>query len=267
MNTKTDKEKAKAYDKVREKIAIRFGSNVADEIFSEFEESEDERIRKALLNEFIHLQSKGYKFAGLEGEEIVTWLEKQGEQKLYVNDNAKEMFIEALERVEEQNNKGYKLTDCDKNSWWEDFKAYTSCIIEQKPAKKVESKFKVGDWIANDYCAGKIIALTDDAYLLDSGQGIPFSCKHNAHLWTIEDAQDGDILAFDNNTIVMFKDLYNATTFHSYCHIEDGLFDVSKDEMPDWWEGEGFHPATKEQCDFLFAKMKEAGYEWNAEKI
>lgn len=35
---------------------------------------------------------------------------KQGEQKLlYVNDNAKEMFIKALECVEEQNNKGYKL--------------------------------------------------------------------------------------------------------------------------------------------------------------
>jgi len=58
---------------------------------------------------------------------------KRGEQKLNVNDNAKEMFIKALERVEEQNAKGYKLTDCDKNSWWEDFKAYTSCIVEQKP--------------------------------------------------------------------------------------------------------------------------------------
>lgn len=30
--------------------------------------------------------------------------------------------------------------------------------------------------------------------------------------------------------------------------------------MPDWWEGEGFKPATKEQCDLLFSKMKEAGY-------
>lgn len=66
---------------------------------------------------------------------------KQGEQKLlYVNDNAKEMFIKALERVEEQNKKGYKLTDCDKNSWWEDFKAYTSCIIEQKPAWSEEDE-------------------------------------------------------------------------------------------------------------------------------
>ena len=47
----------------------------------DLKESEEEKIRKVLLNEFIHLQSKGYKFAGLEGEEIIAWLEKQGEQK------------------------------------------------------------------------------------------------------------------------------------------------------------------------------------------
>ena len=44
------------------------------------------------------------------------------------------MFIKALERVEELNNKGYKLTDVDKNSWWKDFKVY-SCCIEQKPVE------------------------------------------------------------------------------------------------------------------------------------
>lgn len=42
----TQEEKAKAYDEVREKIALRFGSNVAEEIFSEFEMNEDDRIRK-----------------------------------------------------------------------------------------------------------------------------------------------------------------------------------------------------------------------------
>lgn len=53
--------------------------------------------------------------------------------RVFTNDNnAKEMFIKALERVEEENAKGYKLTDCDKNSWWEDFKTYTSCTIGQK---------------------------------------------------------------------------------------------------------------------------------------
>ena len=27
-----------------------------------------------------------------------------------------------------------------------------------------------------------------------------------------------------------------------------------------------FQPSTKEQCELLFAKMKEAGYEWDADK-
>ena len=98
-------------------------------------ESEDERIRKLLIEAVIQvLQDQYCSNRGVSKEKVVAWLEEQGEKKLYVNDNAKEMFIKALERVEEQNNKGYKLTDCDKNSWWEDFKAYTSCTIEQKPA-------------------------------------------------------------------------------------------------------------------------------------
>ena len=52
----------------------------AEHYFPELKESEDERVRKALLSEFISLQSKGYKFAGLEGEDIINWLEKPGEQ-------------------------------------------------------------------------------------------------------------------------------------------------------------------------------------------
>lgn len=41
------------------------------------------------------------------------------------NSVAKEMFMKALERAVEQTKKGYELTDCDKHSWWEDFKAYS----------------------------------------------------------------------------------------------------------------------------------------------
>lgn len=60
--------------------------------------------------------------------------------------NAKRMFIKALERVEELKDEGYKLTDCDKNSWWEDFKTYTSCIDGCKPAEKAEPKFHESDF-------------------------------------------------------------------------------------------------------------------------
>lgn len=90
------------------------------------------------------------------------------------------------------------------------------------------------------------------------------SCESESYLWTIQDAKDGDILAFDDNTIVIFKDLYNKTTFHTYCHIEDGVFSVSKFDCPDWWDIK-FKPATKEQSDFLFQKIKEAGYKWDEE--
>ena len=100
---------------------------------------------------------------------------KQGEQKLlYVNDNAKEMFIKALERVEEQNKKGYKLTDCDKNSWWEDFKAYTSCIIEHKPAlsekdnEHVNSLLKRLDGLCRKEFTTTRFAINDDENWLKS---------------------------------------------------------------------------------------------------
>lgn len=147
----------------------------AAKYFSELAESEDERIRRGLINGFNFYGEQEYwgtdKFQ-LKVKDIIAYLEKQGEPNPYSgvsfkynghtwgmcardngveilidghlkgrvftnNDsNAKEMFIKALERVEEQKSKGYKLTDCDKNSWWEDFKAYTSDAIEQKPQGK-----------------------------------------------------------------------------------------------------------------------------------
>ena len=137
-------------------------------MFSELKESEDERIRKEIIE---HLRLEIEPECTLsedEGKRWIAWLEKQGEPNPYSgtsfkynghtwgmcardngveilidgqlkgrvfteDTNAKDMFIKALERVEEENSRGNKLTDCDKNSWWEDFKAYTSCIIKQSP--------------------------------------------------------------------------------------------------------------------------------------
>jgi hypothetical protein len=124
------------------------------DFFPELKESEDERIRKGLIEFFKDWSKTRSHCWSIYIPDILAWLEKQGEQKLYVNDNAKEMFIKALERVEEQNAKGYKLTDCDKNSWWEDFKEYTTseqilansaktCKDEQKSAWSEEDSARL----------------------------------------------------------------------------------------------------------------------------
>ena len=137
--------------------------------------------------------------------------------------------------------------------------------------KLIGPNFHEGDWIAcEELNTAKILSINMDRYeveFIDGNKGFPHIdyIDRNFHLWTIQDAKDGDILAFNDETIVIFKDLYNKTSFHSYCHIEEGIFTISKKDMPDWWEGKGFYPATEEQRTFLFRKIKEAGYKWNAE--
>ena len=255
-------EKAKAYDEVIDKVAhfikkhvglgcmIHPNSSEAKELFNIFpilKESEDERIIESLL-EYLHTLPNHYAHSGVCAPEWIAWLEKQEEKNLAFDFKAKNWYVSKVDG---------KIHDMTYN-----------------PSDEIEQKFKVGDWVVCEVTGSvyqiknciEILRNHEYWYGLTNGDYIGSDEVIHYHLWTLEDAKDGDVLYFSDETIVIFKDLYNATTFHSYCHIEDGLFDVSKDEMPDWWEGKGFRPATKEQCDLLFQKMKEAGYEWDAKK-
>ena len=171
---------------------------------------------------------------------------------------------------------------------------YKFCgIAESRPAKGTlkelvdnikKPKFNIGDWIANDYCAGKIIELTDDAYLLDSGQGIPFSCEHNAHLWTINDARDGDILAASIHhweiggnieefpvrvpTIFIYRETKTDNkNIHAYVSLFDNTtLDIYKSMYyKDDFGIKDVHPATKEQKELILNKIQESGWSWNPE--
>ena len=204
------------------------------------EESEDEKIRMALIHYFSHPENTSFEYwEAIPKSEAIAWLEKQGEMK-------------SKKEVDNLHNYLYG---------------------ERKSVDKVEPKFKVGDFIVNDYCKGKVIELTDDSYLLDTGQGIPFSYEHNAHLWTIQDAKDGDVLfGSEWGVILMFRGIGNTEwddviDYHCYydCHRE--CFIVQEDV--EYWgntKNNQLKPATKEQRDLLFQKMKEAGYEWDDEK-
>ena len=143
----------------------------------------------------------------------------------------------------------------------------------KKPIDKVEPTFKVGYWIVNNNTKNVfLIKSINNGYctLEDIKGNIISPClppsENESHIWTIKDAKDGDVLYFNDNNVVIFKNLYCCSTFHSYCHIADGIFDISKDDMPDWWECEGFQPATKEQRELLFQKIRKAGYEWDENK-
>ena len=140
--------------------------------------------------------------------------------------------------------------------------------FEEKPANKVEPKFKVGDWIIdNKNRVGIIVRILDEHYIISfDGREVQIPFEWEGKLlrkWSIQDAKDGDVLASDNS-IFIFQEEYIAEKPIAYCGLMNGHFLVDGENA--CWTNERYYPATKEQRDALFAKMKEAGYEWDAEK-
>lgn len=144
-------------------------------------------------------------------------------------------------------------------------------LVKQKSSDKVASKFKAGDWVVTS--SGKVnqvIAVDEDGdgFTLDDGTYFSGSWKDMYDFWTIEDAKAGDIIATPNQNIFVFLKIYDATVY-DYCGVYFGKFQdesaavngTMATELPS-----DFAPATKEQRAYLFAKMFEAGYGWDAEK-
>ena len=149
---------------------------------------------------------------------------------------------------------------------------------EQQYTDKIEPRFKVGDWVANKFGdSWHIDSLDKKNYQVSDGKGnhnyFPISKQDEMHLWTIQDAKDGDFLCCKSGWMCIFKSLNNYTnTFSSYCFMDSdkcffnsgGECHTLDKEFINAYNGE-IHPATKEQRDLLFQKIKEAGYKWNAE--
>lgn len=287
---KTVEEKAKAYDKVREKIAVRFGTNVAEEIFSEFEESEDERIRQKFIK-LVKMSSEvgGFALHKWEADEMLAWLEEQGKQKSIINVPTRDVILS----IWDLGNEWKELTngsisteygtqlDYIQNHWQESEYYLRAKQGEQKPSDKVEPKFKLfkpGDWITNGACTIQITSVNDIFYFHDNDciGGDIESIDKKYHLWTINDAKPGDILIdswkeLKYPIIFILKDfknvdhgLYKPSDYHSFCYLKAN--DTHIFCVEGWHHKNNIQPATKEQRDLLFHKMREAGYEWDAEK-
>lgn len=218
---------------------------------------QNERIRKALLKMVRDTpNAECEKIYNVSKEDTIAWLENQGKIAAAYEDRLDRCACECF-------NKGYKTAiEHQKEKQGE------------KSDNNVKPKFKVGDWIVSDYDNVVYIDfITEKNYHLQLKNGyhevmsINYVDK-NWHLWTIQDAKDGDVLAsnlergYDSPFIAIYKER-GLDFFNSYCFIGlDGKFykgDTGHDII-------GIHPSTKEQRNLLFQKMKESGYEWDAEK-
>lgn len=140
----------------------------------------------------------------------------------------------------------------------------------------VEPMFKIGDFIkhnkANIIC--KVISVNSGSYYVENietnGRIELFNAEQNFHLWNIQDAKDGDVLVCESGErtlecLFIFK-LIADREVHEYCSHRtiDKHFSL-KDSFLGYVDNV-YHPATKEQRDLLFQKMKESGYKWDSKK-
>lgn len=262
----TQEEKAKAYDEAIEKARIwkdksgmpKDKQGILDDIFPELAESEDERIRKEIIDYLIEHDVNGY-LLHADCEKWVDWLEKQGD---------KDKLIQELGEYK------VKYTQ-------EALSQYLEKQGGQNQPDKVEPKFKVGDWTINGINT-TIMQIIDnkDFYESIGIDGQRRTDKHNYvernfRLWSIKDAKDGDVLVdicddFVNPLIFILKKFEHKdfgfaklSDYSSYCYLT--MSDNQKFKEGSYHHMNDIYPASKEQRDLLFKKMKESGYEWDAD--
>jgi len=281
------------------KDAIDMGDNIrakqCEIIFPTLKESENERIRKALISILKSDFEKDTTIYDISVGDIIAWLEKQGhtdsiiekakteKQRVIISETDGDANIDWDTRSLEDTKRllecglQYINRELEKQGEQEEPQVYETeygeviTYSESEGYKVIEPKFKVGDWITDGKSVLHITKYEDDyGYELKTIDGEVFHfispdlVKANYHLWTIKDAKKGDVLAVEN-MIFVYKTIL-ASHIVSYCKLFNNKFEFFTDVRTCCEGNSNVHPATKEQRDLLFTKMKEASYEWDAEK-
>ena len=146
-----------------------------------------------------------------------------------------------------------------------------------------EPKFRLGDWITDDN--GNSYYILNNSYnIFTLGDGylaeryssreqvfISFEDENKYHLWTIDDAKEGDVLTSYIGDMCIFKEMLSQDSFYSHCRLlkdstEDGTSWVFTDTCCDMLFGPYFYkPSTLKEKDFFFHIMEASGYEWDKE--
>lgn len=180
-------------------------------------------------------------------------------------------YCECAQKLDKQDNdKPIKVMKSPEESLGISSKEYNDIVNEclygeKKPTGKVEPKFHEGEWVLNDVCLPvQIASIKDDLYVFTEGDAMSVSfVDNNFHLWTLQDARDGDVLAEDT-CIFIIKKLDSDLGAKIYCCLhDDGDFEINAKLV---FDDASTYPANKEQRDALFSKMKEAGYVFDFDK-
>ena len=222
----TEKEKEKAYDEAIERAKKSYGNGIAEEIFPELYESEDEMIKTAILNLLkIWRNYKDY-VCGVHVEDAIAWLEKQGknsadkiEPRFKVGDWVVFITNKSVYQVEKKENYEYTLRNIFGGSL---------CLSFSKEEL-------IREWTIQDARDGDVLF---------------FYSEYKSHKMT----QVGIIEKY------VGKHGGCSNTFKIYVGVNwDNNLQIGK-----YMGCSNIHPATKEQYDALMKAMNDAGYKWNA---
>ena len=272
----TQEEKAKVYDKVVKKLR-RFMAQGVDplitradvqDFFPELQESEDEwieKIRKDMISYLNNRQIKSIVESNAT-ETWIAWLEKRNSVKFNDENDGRirKAISQCVEDMRGQFEKLYNVHHKDAIAWLEK-------QGEQKPADKIEPKFHEDDWVVQGCNILKIRRVGDEYYCFETVGGyvddmLVSEIDSLYHLWTIQDAKDGDVLLSKYNQPFIYNGIFDEECIGAYCGIDKFGNDFLEDTFScDWSCKEGVKPTTKEQREHLFKKMHEAGYEWDDE--
>ena len=141
---------------------------------------------------------------------------------------------------------------------------------------EIESKFYEGDYIVGEVGIVYKITEIDDMYhttQLSSGYKQRWTIEDiesNFHKWTIQDTKVGDILTIiKDKTSFIFKgclDKNHPNHPTAFCGI-DSLNNFVICNHNYWWTNHDVRPATKEEKELFFEKLKEEGYKFNSNSL
>lgn len=253
-------------------------------LFPEIKEPEDEKIKREIRN-FIW----GYPDKLPKRDKWLNWLEKQRKQP---TDNIEpnpawseedgEMLTWLCRIIHTQRlDKAITLKEeSELGKWidkWLNYNPQTK--KSEQSTDKIKTKFNEGDYIVplnvTPLEIWKVVNIDKDGYYNiqpitniintedDEIYRVPaFTLEEDYYLWSINDTKKGDVLVDEYNNIGIYSGEKDDLYWHSCIYL--GCDEYLRC-------GDGYHkrkntkPATKEQRDLLFSKMKQEGYEYNDE--